>query len=97
MSCKIETAFAVREMKIMEDTLQKLGYSFSKMNNSLTIKKRFNNIIISHTKVSCDSDNTIEVEKIKSEYSKNVYVSEFENEGVIYEIEETKNEIVILA
>jgi hypothetical protein len=97
MSEKIVTQFAVRDMKIMEDTLNKLNYSFSKSKDSLSIRRPYHNIIVTADKVSCDSVNVSEVEKIKAEYSRNVYIDQFETEGLMYEVEETANEIIILA
>lgn len=95
MSCKIQTLFAVRDLKIMEDTISRMGYKYEKQNEKLTIKKRYNNIVISEQMVTCDSDNKNEVDKIKIEYGRDLGVSIVEEMGALYQVEETKDEILI--
>ena len=97
MSSKIQTQFAVREMKIMEDTLNKLGFTFKKQNEQFVISKRYNNIVISANKMTHDSGSTTDVEKIKSEYTKATCIAKLEEEAALYEVTETEQEIIILA
>ena len=98
MSCKIQTFFAVRNMKIMQDSLNKLGFNYTeKGDGTLAIKRRYKNIVISEDMISCDSANQHEVNKIKVEYGRNLGISIVEEMGALYKVEETKNEIVILA
>ena len=97
MSCKIHTQFAVREVKIMEDTLEKLGFSFTKSGNQLVLKNRdnYNNVSISESKITYDRGAAHDVENIKSEYQRNVEIARLDEEGSLYEVEETREEITI--
>ena len=97
MSGKIQTIFKIREMRVMEDTLNKMGYSFTEENGQIVIAKRYNNIIISENKITSDTTERNEVSKIKCEYSKNLVVKDLEIEGMMYEVEETADVITILA
>ena len=97
MSSKVQTKFAVREMKVMEDNLKKLGYTYSKnQNGTLSIDRRYHKIEISENSVDYDSDDASIANKIKFGYTKELAIRDTEERGEIYEIEETSDEITIL-
>lgn len=96
MSNKIVITFEVTNMLIMQDTLKRLGHSFTKSGESLRIKKSYNDLIISKSGISCDSAQRSEVEKIKSEYQRDFQVHERTVRGESFEVTETKDEIIIM-
>lgn len=96
MSAKIQTQFAVNNMKIMEDTLNKQGFKFTKRGDTLVLQRRWNDTVISAKGISYDSDNNGEIDKIKSEYTRTVAINKIEERGEVYEVQETANEITIL-
>jgi hypothetical protein len=96
MSGKVITAFNVTNMLLMEDTLKRLGHQFTKTKNGLTIARAYYNIDITENEITCDSMNTSEVEKIKSEYQRDYQVQERALRGETFEVTETSNEIVIM-
>jgi len=96
MSCKIQTQFAVREMKIMEDTLKKLGYSFNKHSGTLQVTGHSGyGITVAENEIHYDSVDKSNVDTIKVEYSRALALSMVEKEGALYQMEETNNEIII--
>jgi len=95
MSGKINTKFAVREMKIMEDCLKKLGFAYSKEGEHLVIARAYNDIVISEDGISCDTVNHGEVEQIQFEYGKEFAIQGVEQRGEMYEMEETKDELIL--
>lgn len=96
MSGKIIISFAVTNMLLMEDTLKRLGHSYTKNKNGLSIPRSYYNIEINENKISSDSMNRLEVEKIKFEYQRDFQIHERAIRGESYEVAETKDEIVIL-
>lgn len=96
MSCKIQTKFAVRDLRIMEDTLKKLGYEIDKRTGAMRVTSHHGyGIDISNEQISCDSMDKKEVDGIKIGYSKALAISTVEKEGALYEIVENENEIII--
>lgn len=96
MSCKIQTKFAIREMRVMEDTLKKMGFAYDKVEGKLVISRPHYPIEISENEISCDSMNSREIDNIKVEYAKTVAINGIEERGEMYQMEETENEITIL-
>jgi len=96
MSGKVEVTFEVTNMDVMQQTLEKLGHKFTKNGEVLTIARSYYNIEIAKNKISCDSMNTGEVERIKVEYQRDYQLYERAVRGEIYEMTETNNEIVIM-
>ena len=97
MSSKHKTKFAVKHMSIMENTLTKMGINFSKKNDNLIVKRSYHDIVISAKGIDFDSDNKNEIEKIKTSYSEATVKKDLELEGLMYEVIETENEIIIYA
>lgn len=98
MSGQIITQFAVREMKIMEDTLKKMGFSFSKKEKSLIVTlKNSRQATIKEEEIICYDYDKKEIDKIKIEYGRNLAISLAERDGLLYEMIETEDEITIYA
>jgi hypothetical protein len=96
MSVKVVTAFEITNFQIMEEVLQKLGYTFKKQDSQLIINKPYYDIIISKNEVSCDSMNKTEIEKIMWSYQKEFQIKERILRGETYNVVETEDEVVII-
>lgn len=96
MSGKAEVQFQVTNMQLMQDTLTKLGHKFTKHGDVLSISRPYYAIEISKDKISCDTMNTGEVEAIKVAYQKDFQINERTLRGEIFEVTETRDEIVIM-
>ena len=96
MSGKISVSFEITNMLIMEETLKRLGQNFTKSSEGLTIAKSFYNIEITKNNISCDTNESCLVEKIKSEYQKDFQINERVLRGEQFELTETSNEIILL-
>jgi hypothetical protein len=96
MSQKIQTKFAVREMKIMKDVLNKLGYDFNERGAGLIVTgKSGYSITINEEKINFDSIEKETVNKIKIEYGRSRAIALAQLEGSNYQMEETADEIII--
>lgn len=96
MSGKISISFEITNMLIMEETLKRLGQSFTKNSEGLTIAKSFYNIEITKDNISCYTNETCLVERIKSEYQRDFQINERAIRGEQFELTETSNEIILL-
>jgi len=96
MSGKVVVAFKVTNMEIMEQTLIRLNHEFESTDDGFIIKRPYYDIEIASEKISCDSMNTNEVDKIKYEYQKDFQIYERTIRGEQFEVTETKDEIIIL-
>jgi len=97
MSGKIQIKFAIREMKIMEDMLSKMGYKINSKNGQLTTTSKSGyQMKISSEGIQFDSVDKVEVDNIKIEYSKAYATSDIESRGELYQVEETADEIIFL-
>lgn len=95
MSGKLTLEFKVENMSIMEETLKRLGQTFTKKNNILSIDRPYYPIQISEEKVSCDTMDNSLVAIIKSQYQKDFQIYERTIRGESFEVTETTDEIVI--
>jgi hypothetical protein len=97
MSGKIQTIFAIRDTKIMEDTLKKLGYCIDQKSGKMIITSKSGYAItLSEDQIECDTVDKREVDNIKIEYSKAYAVNMVESKGELYTYEETEDQITIL-
>jgi hypothetical protein len=101
MSSKIVLSFQVTNMLIMEDTLKRLGHTFSKIVNGqfvegLSIDRPYFHIDITKDQIVHDSMDRRDVERIMYEYQKDFQVHERTVRGELFEVTETKDEVVIL-
>jgi phosphoenolpyruvate carboxylase len=95
MSGKIVVSFEVTNMLIMEDTLKRLSHTYTKCEDHLLIARPYYNIEIRKDKITGDSMNRSEINKIKYEYQRDFQIHERTIRGETFEVAETKNEIVI--
>lgn len=96
MSGKIICSFEVTNMLMMEDTLKRLGHSFKKTQEGLSISRNYMPLIISQREISGDSMDRSLIESIKAEYQRDFQVYERTVRGETFEVTETKDEIVIV-
>ena len=96
MSGKITCSFEVTNMLIMEDTLKRLGHSYKKTKEGLSISRNYMPLIISQNEISGDSVDRSLIENIKGEYQRDYQLHERAIRGETYEMTETKDEIVIV-
>lgn len=96
MSNKVCISFQVTNMLIMENTLKRLGHSYSKTANGFSLNRSYYPIEITKNEITCDSMNNHEVNTIKCQYQKDFQVHERTIRGEQFDITETKDEIVIM-
>lgn len=99
MSRKVEVMFEIRDMLIMKNTLKQLGHAFKEVNQDVVeIQRSYRSIEINSKtgKISFDSDNSGEVDKIKQNYMVNFYRDKAIKEGMQIRQEVSANGEVIL-
>ena len=98
MSRKVEVQFQVNSLSIMKATLKDLGIAFNEQENSINISRRWNSIEINGDtgKISYDSDNELEVNKIKQAYTANFYVDQAIRQGAQLEKVQVGNQIHLI-
>lgn len=95
MSAKVVRSFEVTNMAIMKSTLKRLKFNATKTEKGFSISRAFYDIEISKDKITCDSVNKSEIEKIQAEYQRDFQLNERALRGEVCEVSETKDEIVI--
>jgi hypothetical protein len=96
MSGKITCSFEVTNMLIMENALKRLGHTARKTKEGLNISRNYMPIIISKNEISGDSMDKALIETIKAEYQRDYQINERAVRGEVFEVTETKDEIVIM-
>jgi len=95
MSGKIEMEFQISNLEILENTLRRLNLAYDKKENKIVLARDYNSIIISNNNISCDTADVSEIELIKSEYQRDFQIFERNVRGEVYEVVDTKDEIII--
>ena len=97
MSRKVCVQFAVRNMMIMKNTLNQLGFGFDEVSeDQLEIRRSYNNIIINGEGISYDSANENEINGIKQAYTVNFYKDQAVREGMSLVEEKASNGEIVL-
>ena len=97
MSRKVCVQFEVRDMLIMKDTLNQLGFDFTEPSeNLLDIDRSYNHIRIQDGSISYDSDDQTDVNKIKQTYMVNYYRDQAIREGMQVQEETNENGEIVL-
>lgn len=95
MSRKIEAKIEIRDMKILKDTLNKMGFSTKDNGKTIRASKNYTTFNFSEGSVLMDDMHRHELEPVLSQYAKNFEVAQLEMKGRLYNINETENEIII--
>ena len=88
MSVKIQVQTTIRDLKLAEDAMKKLGYQYSKdSNGALRISRSYQDIVVRDDgNVDCDSMDKGMIVNIKKEYNRAMVIREVENNGEIYDV-----------
>lgn len=88
MSAKIQIQTTIRDLKIAEDAIKKLGYSYTKeANGTLKVSHSYHAIVIDGTdKMTYDDMDKGRVVNIKKEYNRAMVIREVEANGEIYDV-----------
>jgi hypothetical protein len=95
MSAKVTGLIEIRDMKILQDTLKKMKIDFTANDKNVSISRRWNNIVFNHDKVTYDDVDKNIVTNISVEYAKNFKISELDQLGEVYQVEETNDFVKI--
>lgn len=97
MSCRVTVHCDIRNMKLLRETLDEMGYNYTDKENGVTVKSGFRNIEISENgKVVGDSGSRSTIDKINQTYQKNnVRANALKQGHMIESIREVGEDIVL--
>jgi hypothetical protein len=95
MSAQITAKIEIRDMRILKDTLEKMGYKFTETGNEISINTGYRGIRFCGDKVTYDSGQGQTVNEIKCQYALNFKKQELANLGLPFEVVETEKQIEI--
>jgi hypothetical protein len=95
MSCQITAKIDIRDMRILKDTLEKMGYKFKESGKGITVNEGYRSIRITESEVTFDTGNEHIVNDIKVQYAFNFKKQELASLGLPYEVVETEKQIEI--
>lgn len=99
MSMKITAQCTIRDSKLLEEALNKLGFAFSKDGSVMRISRNYHNIEINTANGELSFDNMDKgmVDKVQVEYMRKFAMKDIQSRGeMIDQIIENANEIRII-
>lgn len=91
MSREIDVKCEVRDMGVMEATLDQLGYNYSRSNTYIKVARQYHDIVIKEGSISCDDMDSGLVDEIKQSYTVNFYREQAIREGMQFHQETLAN------
>jgi len=98
MSAKVEAKIEIRDMRILKDTLTRMGYKTNERNNGIAIKEGYRDIFfdLDKQKVVHDSYEASTVNNIKAQYAFDFEKNRLAQLGATFDVVETEDRIEIL-
>lgn len=95
MSGKIIVRGELRDRKILKDTLEQMGLTFTENGSGPIQVQSHYGMTISETEINCDTVDRHTANEIKAQYQKNFQISQLALTGESYEVVETADKISI--
>ena len=98
MSAKVEAKIEIREMRILKDTLEKMGYKYNENGNCLSVRAGYRDIHfdLDNQKATHDSGESHIVQDIKVQYALSFEKNRLAQLGATFDVVETDEKIEIL-